>query len=85
MLDCLRHVRWHKACYISIPTGIGLFDFAVLEEEKKTWPKKGSTSLSRTTVGLEAESIEGRATSPTRAVKDARGRTAEKEWIEEAV
>ena len=85
MLDCLRHVHWHKACYISIQEGIWLFDLAVLEEEeKKTWPKKGSTSLSRTTVGLEAESIEGRATSPIRAAKDDRGRTAETEWIVEA-
>ena len=35
-------------------------------------------------MGLEAESIEGKAISPIKAVKDDRGRTAEKEWIEEA-
>ena len=35
-------------------------------------------------MGLEAESIEGRATSPIRAAKDDRGRTAETEWIVEA-
>jgi hypothetical protein len=69
-----------------LPAGTNPFDLAHVAEEGggRSWAKKGSISTSRIRAAAERASIEEKTTGLMTALKDDRGKIAEKDLIAEA-